>query len=78
MTKRKTPLHNAVVRKRARKVQAMLAKHYDADDIETSVMDCLADIMHLCAVKDSTFQYDFGELCRRAMNHEQAERLGIE
>lgn len=74
MKTRKIPAHNAVVRKRAAKARRIVAANYDKEDIETSVMDCLADIMHLCDVRELNLH----ELLDRAEGHRRAERLGIE
>ena len=69
-----TKNHNAVVRKRAAKAAKIIYEAYDKHDPETSVMDCLADIGHLCAVRG----WNFYELLDRAQAHEKCERLGLD
>ena len=66
--------HNRTVIKRAEKARRIMKREYDAEDVETSVMDCLADLLHICVVDG----YDFPDLLSRAADHERAERIGIE
>lgn len=53
---------------------ARLLKAYDAQDIETSVGDCLADLMHLCEARG----YDFLTQYEKGRTHFNAELTGGE
>jgi hypothetical protein len=55
---------------RADKVEAMIKEHWKSgEDLETSIMDLVADIMHLCHIK----KIDFNDIMEKAKSHFQEE-----
>lgn len=59
---------------RAAKASKLLLDAYDKHDIESSIGDCLADLLHLCAQK----KIDFWDRLDSAQMHFSAEALGGE
>ncbi len=64
----------AYCKRRARKVEGLVLGAYDEHDLESSISDCLADIMHLCAHK----KLDYIQISERARNNFNAEVMGGE
>ena len=54
--------------------EAMLKEYYDEGDIETSVGDCIADLMHLCLTRG----WDFLAQYEQGRTHHNAEVIGGE
>ena len=59
---------------RAKKARRVLAMFYDKEDIQTSVGDMVADLMHLC----ESAGYDFLEQYDKGREHFNAELVGGE
>lgn len=59
---------------RGMKATGLLKEFYDGEDLETSVGDCIADLMHLCALRG----WDFLECYERGRTHHNAELRGGE
>jgi len=60
--------------RRARKAKFIALKAYDKNDLRTSVVDLLADILHLCHSEG----FNFPELFESAALHFHAEKIGGE
>ncbi len=58
--------------KKIKKVTRALGMFYDKNDIETSVADCLADLMHLCNQEE----WSFFALLSDAETYHNAEQQG--
>lgn len=58
--------------KRATKAKRVLALFYDKNDMETSLIDCMADLLHLSEAEG----YDWDNCCGLAISHFTAEMMG--
>lgn len=61
-------------KRKADRIAKVLVLDYDAQDLETSVGDCIADLMHLCEQRG----FDFLEQYAKGRIHFNAELMGGE